>query len=92
MYAVDAITRRAQPLQETYDANYPHGAHMNLDVARAYSLTQGDSVAVIQNEEEVVLSVVIDDRIPAGCVYVAQGLTAHCNLGAGYEPLEIKRV
>jgi len=92
MYAIDAVTRRSQPLQETYDARYPQGAHMNSEVAREHSLIQGESVTVTQDEQQVVLPVVIDERIPAGCVYVAQGLTAHGNLGAGYEPLEIKRV
>jgi NADH-quinone oxidoreductase subunit G len=92
MYAVDQITRRSQPLQETYDAQFPHGAHMNSSVAREHSLTQGDSVVVSQGEHQVGLTVVIDERIPAGCVFVAQGLTAHGNLGAGYEPIEMKRV
>lgn len=92
MYAIDAITRRSQPLQETHDAIFPQGAHMNQAVASAFSLTQGDTVAVIQGEQEVVLPVVIDHLIPAGCVYVAQGLTAHSTLGAGYDPIEMKQV
>jgi NADH-quinone oxidoreductase subunit G len=92
MYAMDAITRRSQPLQETYDALYPQGLHLNTKLARELSLVQGDNVSVIQDEQEINLSVVIDDKIPAGCVYVAQGLTAHTTLGAGYEPIEIKRV
>jgi NADH-quinone oxidoreductase subunit G len=92
MYAIDAITRRSAPLQATYDAQYPHGAHISEALARDLSVTQGDSVLVMQGEQEIALPVVIDNRIPLGCVFVAQGLTAHSTLGAGYEPIEIKGV
>lgn len=90
LYAVDAITRRSAPLQATHDALYPQGAHLSQVLAKKLSLNQGDLVSVSQGEQEVILPLVIDDRIPAGCVFVAQALTAHASLGAGYEPIEIR--
>lgn len=92
MYAIDAITRRSAPLQETYDAQFPQGVHLNQQLARELSLVHGDTVAVVQGEQEVILNVVIDNRIPEGCAFVAQGLTAHGTLGAGYDPIELKQV
>lgn len=92
MYAIDAITRRSQPLQETHDAEYPHGAHMSARTAEAMLFVEGSIALVSQGEEKVELPVVIDDRIPQGCLFVAQGLTAHTTLGAGYDPINLERV
>lgn len=92
MYAIDAITRRSQPLQDTDESKWVQGAHIHETLAQNLSVHDGDEVAVSQGEQTVTLPVVIDNRIPANCVWVAQGLTAHALLGAGYDPIELKRV
>jgi NADH-quinone oxidoreductase subunit G len=92
MYAIDPIIRRSAPLQATYDAQYPHGLHLSEALATELGVLDGDEILVIQGEQEVALPAVIDKRIPNGTVTLAQGLNAHSTLGAGYEPIEIKRV
>lgn len=92
LYAVDAITRRSAPLQATFDAQFPQGAHINAALAEQIGVKAEDKVSVMQDDMSVELDVVIDDRIPPNCIFVAQGLTAHATLGAGYQPIEIKRV
>ncbi len=91
IYAIDPIVRRSTPLQETHDATRPQGAHINAALANQLQVENGGHVTVKQNGSELKLNVVVDQRIPDNAVYVAQGLSEHKVLGAGYALIEIKR-
>jgi NADH-quinone oxidoreductase subunit G len=80
LYAVDAITRRARSLQMTADAA-PLAAVINSAEAARLSLSEAVAVNVQQQGEQQRLPLMIDERIPDGCVMIAAGVTSSDGLG-----------
>jgi len=81
IYAVDPLVRRAQALQLTRDNPKP-AARMNASQAEKSGLSENDRVVVRMVEGSAELEMVIDARIPDGCVLVAQGHPETATLGA----------
>jgi NADH-quinone oxidoreductase subunit G len=90
LYAVDPMTRRSLPLQETRDTRDAHGARMNAQTATAHQLMNAQ-VRVVQEGQEIILPVTIDERIPQHSVYIAQGLTPSIGLGEVYAPIILEK-
>ena len=80
IYAVDAITRRAGSLQMASDAAVLT-AMINGSEAERLSLLQQTEVNVQQQGEQQRLPLVIDERIPDGCVMIAGGVSGSDGLG-----------
>ena len=80
LYAVDAITRRAKSLQMTSDA-VSLAVAINSDEAQRQSLTAVANVDVQQQGETQQLPLIIDERIPDGCVLISAGATGSEFLG-----------
>ena len=80
IYAVDALTRRARALQLTADAA-PLAVVINSLEAGRLSLTAGAEVNVQQQGEQQRLAVMIDERVPDGCVMIAAGVNGSAGLG-----------
>jgi NADH-quinone oxidoreductase subunit G len=72
MYAVDAVVRRAPALQKTAD-NPPPAARMNAAQVSKLGLRAGDAVQVVGPQGTARLDVVVDARVPEGCVLVPAG-------------------
>ena len=81
IYAVDAVVRRAEALQQTSDNPKP-AARMNASEAEKYGLGECDRVVVRMVEGSAELDMVVDPRVPDGCVLVAQGYPETATLGA----------
>lgn len=81
IYTVDSLVRRASALQQTKDNPAP-AARMNASQAEKSGLTESDRVVVRMVEGSAELDMVIDPRIPDGCVLVAQGHSETATLGA----------
>jgi len=81
MYAVDSIVRRATALQATHD-NPPPAARLNQAEADRLGVFNGTPVTVRMVEGSAELPVVIDSRIPDGCVLVSSGYAETATLGA----------
>jgi len=81
IYAVDSLVRRATALQQTNDNPGP-AARMNASQAEKSGLAENDRVVVRMVEGSAELELVIDARIPEGCVLVAQGHPETATLGA----------
>jgi NADH-quinone oxidoreductase subunit G len=81
VYAVDALTRRADALTQTADHPRP-GARLNAHQAQQLGLAGGDAVRVVMREGEARLDVMIDARVPEGCVLVYSGFPETAGLGA----------
>ncbi|MGW8247721.1 MAG: NADH-quinone oxidoreductase subunit NuoG [Acidiferrobacterales bacterium] len=81
MYAVDSIVRRATALQETHD-NPPPAARLNQAEADRLGVFNGTPVTVRMVEGSAELPVVVDPRIPDGCVLVSSGYAETATLGA----------
>jgi NADH-quinone oxidoreductase subunit G len=89
LYAVDGITRRSQPLQETKDAQC-NVVKLHSDEAKRHQVTEGQSVWVVQDGVKSTrpLSVIIDNRIPLGAAWVASGIESTHTLGEPFGLIE----
>ncbi|MGE5241702.1 MAG: NADH-quinone oxidoreductase subunit NuoG [Bacteroidota bacterium] len=81
MYAVDPIVRRAPSLQNTSDNPTP-AAHLNAAQAEKLGLRAGATVQVVMAQGAASLPLVIDARVPDGCVLVPSGYPETAMLGA----------
>jgi NADH-quinone oxidoreductase subunit G len=81
IYAVDPVVRRAPALQSTRDNPKP-AAHLNPEEAAKLGLGHGDRVTVRMVEGAAELELVVDARLPRGCVLVPAGYAETATLGA----------
>ena len=81
MYAIDSIVRRASALQAT-DDNPPPAARLNQAEADRLGVFNGTPVTVRMVEGSADIPVIIDPRVPNGCVLVASGYAETATLGA----------
>ncbi len=90
IHAVDALVRRSTPLQETPDA--PEAAvRLSMAQAEESGLADARRARVRQGDAEVVLPVKIDDRVPAGCVWISAALAGTTALGGACGDVELER-
>jgi NADH-quinone oxidoreductase subunit G len=80
IYATDALTRRARALQETADARVV-AAQVNPAQAARLGLDRHARVRVLQGGSDTVLSLVLDEQVPEGCVWIPFGTSATAGLG-----------
>jgi NADH-quinone oxidoreductase subunit G len=88
IYAVDAMVRRAAPLQATADADLWQ-IRINSATAETSGLSSAVEAKLTQGEGEVVLPLLIDDRLPDNAVYLPAGISATVGLGAGFASVEL---
>jgi len=81
IYAVDPIARRAPSLQKTVD-NPPPAARMNALQADKLGLAPGANVQLVTPQGVVRLDLVVDYRVPDGCVLTPAGYPETVMLGA----------
>ncbi len=81
IYAVDPIVRRATSLQKTID-NPPPAARMNAAQADKLGLAPGANVQLVTLQDTARLELVVDARVPDGCVLVPAGYPETAMLGA----------
>ena len=91
IYAVDAIVRRADALQQTRDAAAPC-LRASVSTLAALGLRAGASARVSQGGGPVVLEAQIDPGVPDGCVRVSAAHPATASLGAMYDPIRVEAV
>jgi NADH-quinone oxidoreductase subunit G len=92
IYSVDALVRRAGALQSTMDAKIAAGVHINASVAAEMGLNEASKVQVKQNQTQVTLPVVIDDRVPNEGVLIYAGQAANMALAAWHGEVELSAV
>ncbi len=90
MYVGDPLLRRAAALQATHD-NPPPAARMNEAEAGRAGLQDGDKVVLRMVEGAANLELVVDPRVPDGCVLVPSGYPETATLGAS-GPVTVVRV
>ena len=88
MYAVDPLVRRAPALQQTRDNPGP-AVRMNTAQAKKLKLANSARVTVHADGGEALLDLVIDARVPDGCVAIPSGHAETAVLG-GDNPVTIK--
>jgi len=90
-YHADAIVRRAPSLAATREGQ-PPAASMNEATLNRLGLRAGGGVRLRQRSGEAIVQVVMDDRLPAGCVRIAGGHPTTSSLGALFGPIEAASV
>ena len=90
LYAVDALVRRASPLQQTRDADGLCARLSNED-AKRLKLGEGDEVTVRHDGSKLTLRAVADDGVAPGEVWVPMGLAATAALGPASGALEVEK-
>jgi len=80
LYAADPLVRRAVPLQQTRDNARPV-ARMNGVEAVRHDLNGASMVHVSNGTGQVTLGLVVDERVPAGCVWIPAGYAETALLG-----------
>ena len=90
MYSVDPLVRRSEPLQAAADAGQPV-VRIAPAEAREHGLEEAERVLVRQDGRDQVMDLVVDARIPTGCVWIPQGLVAVTTLGPAFGAVELER-
>jgi NADH-quinone oxidoreductase subunit G len=90
IHFADPIARRAQPLQETRDAQPPR-AGLHGALFEKLGLKAGDKVRVKQGGAEAVLIAVRSDNLPPGCVRVAAAHPTTAVLGPMFGSVTVER-
>ena len=90
MYSVDALVRRAAPLQETRDAD-ALWAHLSPDDAKRLKVVAGDKLSLRRDGARLTLPVKLDESIAVGEVWVPAALAATLNLGPMFSAVELEK-
>ena len=91
IYAIDPVVRRATPLQETTD-RIVGAFYLNRATAARLGLSEADTVQASQGGHTVTLPLVIDEGVPAGCVFIPQAVAGSDSLGPAHGPVELQKV
>lgn len=91
IYQIDNFVRRAKALQEwSLDENLM-AIRINETVGKRYGIQTGEIISVVQNETQLDLPVVIDNRIAGDYVVVPGGLSATAGFGENMGPIDLMR-
>ena len=89
-YQCDSVTRRSSALQNTVENHRVNTARMNSNEAEKQGVNQANTITISQAEQSIVLPLEIDDTIADGCIYVAAGIDATSQLGAGFANVTVQ--
>jgi NADH-quinone oxidoreductase subunit G len=89
MYRVDALCRRAEPLQQVPVSYGALAATLNPATAARYHLRAGQLVNVQQGDAKLELPVLIDASIPDDCVLIPAGFAQTAVLDALFGEIEL---
>ena len=89
MYAVDALCRRSEYLQQTVHAENAF-VGLNPDDAGRKGLADGHEVKVSQGDGHVILPVRLCDELPAGAVWVKSATDSGISLGDSFGPISVE--
>lgn len=90
-YAMDPVVRRATSLQQTTDA-HPAAIYLNQHEASRAGLSAGGHAVARQGDDQATLPIIIDARIPNGCVLIPTALPETASLGASFGPVELVNI
>ena len=89
MYAVDALCRRSEHLQQTVHAENTF-VGLNPDDAGRKGFADGHEVKVSQGTEHVILPVRLCSELPAGAVWVKSATDVSSALGDSFGPISVE--
>jgi NADH-quinone oxidoreductase subunit G len=89
MYSIDALCRRAEPLQETEQARNLF-LRLNPEDASRLGCADGDRVRVQQGSGQIEMEAKISDRVPPGGIWLRSATGATVSLGPAYAPVTVE--
>ena len=89
MYSIDAMTRRAQALQNTDDSKGM--IQINSSLANKHNVSAGDTVVVEQEENSISAPVIINDVVTDNCVLIQAAHVNHYKLGAWHGNVSLRK-
>jgi NADH-quinone oxidoreductase subunit G len=92
IYASDEICRNSQPLQATVNMQQASAVRINLAQAEKLGLGDAEQVHVEQDGGTAILSLIIDENVPAGCAWIPSGIKAVENLGAFHGSVTLEKL
>ncbi len=92
IYASDDLARMSAPLQATPIMRQQCSIKMNREQAEKSGLADADQVQVTQGQGTAILSLLISDDIPTGCVCIPTGIEAVKELTEAYGAVELEVV
>ena len=92
IYASDDLVRMSAPLQAAPIMRQQCAIKMNRALAEKSGLADADQVQVTQGQGSAILSLLISDDIPTGCVCIPTGIEAVKELAEAYGAVELEVV
>jgi len=89
MYAVDALCRRSEYLQQTVQAEKDFVGISTQDASRL-GLSDGQQASVSQGGESVTLPVIVSAELPVGAVWLKAATAASSALGDSFGPINVE--
>jgi NADH-quinone oxidoreductase subunit G len=90
IHGADALVRRAAALQKTPDALATATARLCAAQAAQSGVSGASSVKITQGGESITVPLVIDERVPAGCLWLPAGTPATAGFGPIFGPIGIE--
>jgi NADH-quinone oxidoreductase subunit G len=90
IHGADALVRRAAPLQATPDARSAMVARLCASQAAHSGVSAAASVKLTQAGRSVTVPLAIDERVPAGCLWLPAATPAAAGLGPSFGPIDIE--
>ncbi len=92
IYAVDEMVRFADALQETPNTSDANCIRINSAQAKSIGLNAGSQVHIKQGEGTAALPLVVDEHIPAGCVWVPSAIKSVKGLSGMSGRIELETI
>lgn len=92
IYAVDSMVRNSESLQASVNMKNASCLRVNSAQAQKLDLTDAEQVHVKQGEGTAILPIMIDENIPAGCVWIPTGIKKVENLTTLFGSVEVEKV
>jgi NADH-quinone oxidoreductase subunit G len=90
IYALDALVRRARPLQATPDAKAAR-CHLHPRQAKLLGLDSAERILIRQNNSQAVLPLSLDEGVPMNCAWIPSGVKDVRQLGPAFGPVFLER-
>ncbi|MGV6808609.1 MAG: NADH-quinone oxidoreductase subunit NuoG [bacterium] len=91
MYAGDSLLRRAKALQKTV-REHTRAIRMHPNDAQRLGVENASAVVVAQGDYGENMSLILDDKLPLGCVTVLAGTDKSAKLGAAFGQISISKI
>jgi NADH-quinone oxidoreductase subunit G len=90
IHGADALVRRAVALQKSPDALVTASARLCAAQAAQSGVSGASSIKITQGGENITVPLVIDERVPVGCLWLPAGTPATAGFGPNFGPIGIE--